>query len=134
VEDQPLDKFYIMTASRTSLIVRLSLEDAARVRKEASSERRTSSGYLLYVIGRSIRIEASAIRSRSVALSLQARELIGPQNKKLHTAIQLSCTVDEAATIREYAAKRQLSIGDFVVFSLRRFWLARAQVEDFRIG
>lgn len=110
---------------RTSLLIRLSREDAARIREEASSEYRSLSGYLLYVLERSIRIEDKVVgRVRESFLSQQARAMMGPQYKKLHTAVHLRCTVEQAARIREYAARRQLSISDFVVFSLRRFWVA----------
>ena len=61
-------------------------------------------------------------------LSMQARSLVGPQNKKLHTAVHLRCTAEQAVRIREYAARRQLSISDFVVFSLRRLWAAVAHL------
>jgi hypothetical protein len=119
-----------MTASpRTSLLIRLSQEDAARVREEASLAYRSLSGYLLFVIDRSIWIEQKVAHGASTPmLSMQARSLVGPQNKKLHTAVHLRCTVEQAARIREYAARRQLSISDFVVFSLRRLWAAVAHL------
>ena len=121
--------------SRTSLLIRLSHEDAARIRKEAASQHRTLSGYLLRVLERSIKIEMRTTqvlvdRYRQNILHTRACELIGKQNRKLHTAIQLCCAVDEAAEIRKYAARRQLSIGDFVVFSLWRFWMATSQLEQ----
>ncbi len=110
---------------RTSLLIRLSHEDAARIREGASSEYRSVSGYLLYVLERSFRIEEVVVRGASEPLiSNQARAIIGPQIKKRHTAVHLRCTVEQAAKIREYAAKRQLSISDFVIFSLRRLWIA----------
>jgi len=111
---------------RTSLLIRLSHEDADRIRKEASSEYRSMSGYLLSVLERSFRIEEKVGRFSESLLSKQARAIIGPQFKKLHTAVHLRCTVEQAVRIREYAARRQLSIGDFVVFSLRRLWIATA--------
>jgi len=121
--------------SRTSLLIRLSHEDAARIRKEAASQHRTLSGYLLRVLERSIKIEMRTTqvlvdRYSQNILHTRACELIGKQNRKLHTAIQLCCAVDEAAEIRKYAARRQLSIGDFVVFSLWRFWMATSQLEQ----
>ena len=110
---------------RTSLLIRLSHEDAARIRAEASSEYRSVSGYLLHVLDLSFRIEERVVREASESLlSKQARAIVGPQDKKLHTAVHLRCTVEQAAGIREHAARRQLSIGDFVVFSLRRLWAA----------
>ena len=47
---------------RTSLLIRLSHEDAARIREGASSEYRSVSGYLLYVLERSFRIEEVVVR------------------------------------------------------------------------
>jgi len=117
------------SAPRTSLLIRLSLEDAVRIRKEASSEHRSLSGYLLNVLERSFFIEQKLAHGASARmLSIQARATLGPQFKKLHTAVHLRCAVEEAARIREYAARRQLSISDFVVFSLRRLWRAMARL------
>jgi uncharacterized protein (DUF1778 family) len=111
--------------ARTSLLIRLSPQDAARIREGASSEYRSVSGYLLYALDRSFRIEEVVVRDAiGPLISEQARAIIGPQYKKTHTAIHLRCTVEQAAKIRKYAAKRQLSISDFVIFSLRRLWIA----------
>jgi uncharacterized protein (DUF1778 family) len=117
------------SAPRTSLLIRLSQEDAARVRKEALSEHRSLSGFLLNVLERSIFIEQKLAHGVSARmLSMQARATLGPQFKRLHTAVHLRCTDEEATRIREYAAMRQLSISDFVVFSLRRLWRAIAHL------
>lgn len=117
------------SALRTSLLIRLSHEDAGRIRKEAASEHRSLSGYLLNVLERSFFIEQKVAHGASTPmLSMQARATLGAQFKQLHTAVHLRCTVEEAARIREYAARRQLSISDFVVFSLRRLWRAMAQL------
>jgi len=114
---------------RTSLLIRLSHEDAVRIRAEASSEYRSLSGYLLHVLERSFWIEERVVRGASESLlSQQARAVGGRQGKKLHTAVHLRCSVEQAARIREHAARRQLSIGDFVVFSLRRLWTAVERV------
>ena len=116
-------------AFRTSLLIRLSHEDAARIRKEASSEHRSLSGYLLNVLERSFFIEQKLAHGASAPmLSRQARGVLGPQCKRLRTAVHLRCTVEQAARIREYAARRQLSISDFVVFSLQRLWRAIAHL------
>jgi hypothetical protein len=91
---------------RTSLLIRLSPDDAARTRELASSEYRSLSGYLLHVLERSFRIEEIVLRGASAPLfSSQARAVIGPQNKRGHTAIHLRCTVEQAAIIRKCAAK-----------------------------
>src|SRR5215475_9793888 len=118
-----------MELARTSLLIRLSHKDAARIRKEAASEHRSLSGYLLHVLERRFSIEEKLTLGASGPMSyLQTRTTLGEQVKALHTAVHLRCTVDEAARIRKYAARRQLSISDFVVFSLRRRWRAMAQL------
>jgi hypothetical protein len=61
-------------------------------------------------------------------LSRQARAILGLQCKDFRTAVHLRCTVEQAARIREYAARRQLSISDFVAFSRQRLWRAIAQL------
>jgi len=105
----------------TSLIVRCSREDAARIRKEASSGHRSLSGYLLYVLERTFYIED---RVPPLALARQAQLMGAHRYQNPRTAIQLCCTVEQAARIRQYAARRELSISAFVVFSLRRVWKA----------
>ena len=119
---------------RTSLLIRLSREDAARIHQEASSEYRSLSGYLLCKLERSISLEAKALGEASetvkALLSKWGLETIGPQCKRLNIAVHLRCTVEEAARIREWAARRQLSISDFVVFSLRRSWNATDQLRS----
>jgi hypothetical protein len=112
---------------RTSLLIRLSPEDAARIHREALSEYRSLSGYLLRVLERSFWIEQRVGGGSSASLLSHARAMIGPQHKKHHTAVHLRCTVEQADRIRQYAARRQLSISDFVVFSLRRLWAAIEQ-------
>jgi len=117
------------SAPRTSLLIRLSHEDAARIHQEAASEHRSLSGYLLNVVVRSFVIEQRVSHGASAPmLSMQARAALGPQFKKLHSSVHLRCTVEEAERIRAYSARRQLSISDFVVFSLRRLWRAREQL------
>ena len=114
-KDQESCYHVVSVALRASLLVRLSPEDAARIRKEASSEHRSLSGYLLNILERSFFIEQKLAHGANVSmLSRQARAILGPQHKKLRTAVHLRCTVEQAARIREYAARRQLSISDFV--------------------
>ena len=110
---------------RSSLLIRLSPEDDARIREGASSEYRSVCGYLLYALDCSFRIEEVVVRDAvSQLISMQARAIIGPQNEKSHNVVHFRCTVEQAAKIRKYVAKRQLSITDFVIFSLRRLWIA----------
>lgn len=106
---------------RASVIVRCSQEDAARIRKEASSEHRSLSGYLLHVLELSFHIEDKV---PAFALARQSRGIKIYADKSLRTAVHLRCTSEQAARIRKYAASRGLSLSDFVVFSLRRLWEA----------
>jgi hypothetical protein len=111
--------WYHLFVSRSSIIVRCSLEDAARIHNEAASEHRSLSGYLLYVLQRSIYIDDKVPES---VLVLQAPFF---KMRPRRTAVHLRCTADEASRIRKYAARRRLSLSDFVVFSLRRVWDAK---------
>ena len=112
-----------MPNARTSLIVRCSREDAARIRSDASSQHRSVSGYLLYILERSFWVEAKASLSQPL-LSVRSRCFRAARTPKVLTAIHLRCTAGEAKEIRRYAARRNMSISDFVVFSLWRSWEA----------
>ena len=68
-------------------------------------------------------IEDKIARGLSASLLLtQARLMKIERLGQVRTAVHLYCTVEEAARIRESAGRRQMSISDFVVFSLRRSW------------
>lgn len=113
---------------RVSLIIRCSPDEAARIRSQASSEHRSLSGYLLYVLERSFRIEDKlGGLPRSFFLD-GAESFRSERHGGVRTAVHLRCTDGEAARIRAYAARRHLSISDFVVFSLSRSWNAIEQL------
>jgi len=97
------------------------MEDAARTREEASSQHRSLSGYLLYVLERSFRVEETV---GSILSPRRPQNIRGTQRPGIRTAVHLRCTAEEAARIREYARRRKLSLSDFVVFSMRRLWEA----------
>ena len=119
-----------MNPARTSLIVRCSPEDAVRARNEASLEHRSLSGYLLRVLEFRINIEdkLTPMSDRPVVVGLARSP--GRERKEARTAVHLRCTVDEATKIRQYAARRRLSISDFVVFSLRRLWSVQDHLKE----
>ena len=118
-----------MKLARTSLIVRCSQDDADRIRNQASSEHRSLSGYLLYVLERSMWIEDRLTHGLTKSiLSAQADSIKSERHKQIRTAVHLRCTVKQAEKICAYAARRHLSISDFVVLSLRRTWDASAQL------
>lgn len=108
---------------RTSIIVRCRPEDAARMRYQASSEHRSLSGYLLHVLDRSISTKDKHFpRFDEGFLVDQARTTLYAGRKGIRSGVHLRCSVEQAPRIRRYAERRQLNIGDFVVFSLRRVW------------
>ena len=120
-----------MNDLRASVIVRCSQEDAVRIRKEASSEHRSLSGYLLNQLERTFDIE-DKVPGRVAAF--QARVIKIYADKSIRTAIHLRCTSEQAASIRKYAARRELSLSDFVVFSVRRVWEARDLLHRGELG
>lgn len=113
--------WYQMDALRASVIVRCSQKDAARIRKEAFSEHRSMSGYLLRVLELSFRIE-DKVPEPALARQVQFLKIYADDNPR--TAVHLRCATEQAARIRKYAARRGLSLSGFVVFSLRRLWEA----------
>lgn len=115
---------------RASLIVRCSREDATRLRTGASSEHRSLSGYVIRILEHSIAIEDKFIPlSDQRFLEAQARSVLGTGHSQARTAVHLRCTADDAEKIRRCAARRRLSISDFVVFSVRRKWNALERLQ-----
>jgi hypothetical protein len=112
------------TPRRSSLIVRCSRDDAARVRTHAAAERRTVSGYVLYILDRSFWVEGHLLKGLDGSfLAAQARFIESKRGDgDPRTALHLRCSAGLAQKIRAYAARRELSISDFVMFSLWRSW------------
>ena len=109
---------------RTSLLIRCSCEDAQTVHAEALAQRRSVSGYLLFVLERSMWIEDKFL----AGVSYPKQAHVPAESNR--TAIHLRCTVQEAARIRQAAKGRLLSISNFVVFSLQRNWRAVEKVRN----
>jgi uncharacterized protein (DUF1778 family) len=115
-------------STRTALLIRWSVGEAARIRVEAAAERRTVIGYVLNIVMRSLPFE-EMLRARS-ALQMAARSLYnapvvtpGPR-----TTILLRCSAAEATRIRSAARQRATTISSFVMRSLRRSWDVKAAV------
>jgi uncharacterized protein (DUF1778 family) len=118
-----------MAGDRTSFIIRCSQEEAAMIRSQAATERRSVSACLLNILDRSLWIEehyAAGLTGSFVPPPLRGGTAGGTVSK---TAIQLYCSVEELARIRQAAVQRCLSINRFILFSLRRHWRA---VENLR--
>ena len=117
--------------TRASLIIRCSRDDAARIRAQAAADNRSVSGYLLHMMERSIWVEDRVARGLTKSfLAAQAHFMEGRRTGATRTAIHLRCSSAQADAIRGYAARRQLSISDFVMFSLWRDWDAVARLQQ----
>lgn len=121
-----------MDPGRAALLIRCSQQDADALRLQAQSEHRTVSGCLLNILERRLRIEEKFARGISGSFgekgALDSR-LSRPRTNR--TALLLRCSTEEADRIRAAAWKRQMSISNFVVFSLQRHWEA---VETIRLA
>lgn len=114
---------------RTSFIVRCSAKEAGVIRKQAWREHRSVSGYLLYVLERSLWIEqrfGSGVPSGARFFPDSAIGAENPRDKRI--AVHLRCSINEIARVRSAAARRGISINAFVLFSLRRYWRAVERV------
>lgn len=88
------------------------------------------SGYLLHVLERSLWIEEKYGRPLVTLLAAQRGTGIRPvRPKSTRATTLLRCSVDEATRIRVAAKRRQMSISEFVVFSLRRYWKTQRDLE-----
>lgn len=112
-----------MNPSRTALLIRCSQRDADAVRAQAFDERRTLSACLLNIIERSLWVDQQYAHGLTESfLAKQAMEFRLAHEKGDRTTMLLRCSTDEAARIRAASRKRRMSISEFVVFSLWRYW------------
>lgn len=87
------------------------------------------SGYLPQALERSMWIEARLTHKLTKSiLSAQADSIKSERHKKIRTAFALRGGA--GGKIRECAARRHLSISDFVVISLRRTWDASERLHQ----
>jgi uncharacterized protein (DUF1778 family) len=111
----------MIASRRTSLLLRCSPEEAAKVRHHAALEHRSVAGYLLFVLERNLAIEEKYSDAYTPLMVQQSQEETTREDR---TAIHLRCSVEQANRIRKAAARRQLSISKFIVFALQRSWRA----------
>jgi hypothetical protein len=113
----------MMGAARTALLIRCSLEEAGALRAQARSEHRTISGCVLNIMERSLWIEQQYRHGITPSFNERiAREFRLRRPKTERTSLLLRCSAEEAGRIRIAARNRQMSISDFIVFSVRRQW------------
>jgi|SRR5215471_11383918 len=115
---------------RTALLIRCQPEDAAKIRHYAAVERRTVSGYVLNVLDKTLKVEDSLWEKLGRYQHFQDLTRVAarfPHHFGAYkTTFLIRCTREEAERIRVAAERRQLTISDFVMHSLQRFWSAAA--------
>jgi len=109
-------------AERTALLIRCSQDEARRIRREATGERRTLSGYVLNIVLRSLPYE-ELMRSRTGGrFSVNSRSGNPAPEPGPRSAVLIRCLQDEAERIRAAAGHRNTTISAFVLHSLKRSW------------
>jgi uncharacterized protein (DUF1778 family) len=124
---------------RTSLIIRCTEEDAAKIRHLAAAEHRNVNLYLLHLFERNLAIEEKHAPvfgdwfSR-LAIDFEANGAVVTKTKTKtktpRTAIHFRCSLEAADRIRQAAARREMSISDFAMFALHRSWRATERVRS----
>lgn len=119
-----------MALARVSFILRCSREDAANIRNQAVTEHRSVGGYLLRILDRSVWIDEKFTAGLSKSLLVTTPFHLRPIPETPKTTIHLRCFGHELDRIRQAALRRQMSINEFVLFSLHRYWRAVEKVRD----
>lgn len=102
---------------RTALLINCSEREAAQVRQTAQEQRRTVSGYVLYVVLRAVSVEEQFSARISRPGPLPVRRPPGPRTRLL-----IRCSAKEAKRIRHVAGRREMSICGYVLYCLERSW------------
>jgi hypothetical protein len=113
---------------RTALLIRCSKEHAVHVREQARAEHRSVSGCLLRAMERSLWVEETFGKGFRPFLPQPFLKSVRPAGSE--AALFLRCSVSEAERIREAAARRNMSISRFVIFSLERQWEAARKLQE----
>jgi hypothetical protein len=120
---------------RTALLIRCSKDEAERIRIEADKQRRTISGYVLQIMGRSIDIEDRLLAKLNPYTRINPvfsrKSLIGPGPR---TAILVRCSTLEADRVREAARRRDTPINAYVLQALRRSWASELNPPSLNTG
>lgn len=120
-----------MSAQRTSFIVRCPAQEASTIRAEAKAQHRSVSGYLLYMLERSLWIEEKFGRGFVRFEPEQTGIITSFASGEAKVAIHLCCSVEELDRIQAAASRRRMSVNAFILFSVRRYWRA---IENVRQG
>ncbi len=117
-----------MAARRTALLIRCTADEAATIRRSSRSEHRTVSGCLMHLLERSLWIEEKFAKGFAPTRVAEGKTQLS-RVKGGRTGILLRCSAEEAARIRKAAARRNMSISAFVLFSFYRHQRAQQQLE-----
>ena len=108
---------------RAALLIRCSKEEAQLIRRNASAEHRTESGYILNILAKALRFEdrlfasLSSFQQLNQTLVRKPVRIPGPK-----TTMLVRCSREEARLIRRAAKRRDITINAFVTDALRRAW------------
>ncbi|HTU35774.1 MAG TPA: hypothetical protein VMF66_18375 [Candidatus Acidoferrum sp.] len=101
------------------------------IRAQATAERRTISACILNILERGMGMDEQYARGITQSfLENQARDFRLARPMRDRTTILLRCSTAEAARIRTAARARQMSISEFVGFSLWRHWEATKRIRS----
>lgn len=107
-------------AERTALLIRCSVEEAARIHERAAEEHRTVAGYMLHILERMIAVDETLARTTPGLVRFGLKASQSPPQPR--TALLLRCSMDEAKRIRLAAERRGASVSGFVVHCLQTSW------------
>jgi len=120
---------------RAVLMISCLKEEAAKIHQEAELQRRTVSGYVLNVVMRAVKFDEKLLAEHPGIHSLKTVAAAYPIRPiGLRTAMLLRCSTEESKRIRSAAKHRDATISGFVLWSLRRSWLAALQAPGFIVG
>src|SRR5215472_3838703 len=111
--------------NRTALLINCSKMEAQKIREQAELQRRTISGYVMYVVVRAVRFGENLIRLKALGFDespytrvidfyglnrVPPKKVDGPR-----TTMLLWCSKDEARRVRTVAKKRGMTISGLVL-------------------
>jgi hypothetical protein len=118
--------YYLVPIVQVSLLINCSEKEAAEIRARARGQRRTASGYILYILIASLdlseRLIAHLQRPPLFKLGYSKQQKRGAPRTRLH----IYCAAAESKRIRRAAELQGMTVSGFVLSCLHRSW----EVED----
>jgi hypothetical protein len=112
--------------SRTALLLRMTRDEAEKVRSEAVKCGDNMNAYVLSVATRAaVEDQLESEMNGHTSVQEDGQVTIGePKPSSSKTALLVRCSVDEAARVREAASRRKMTIVGFIRHALRMSWEA----------